>query len=1169
MRYSILAFILLLCVYTRSASGQIIYVDDDANGANDGTSWYDAYNYLQDALYTAAAGDEICVAQGIYTPDCNSADPNGSKDRTATFQLKNGVAIKGGYAGFGEFDPNARNTEVYETILSGDLNGDDEPDFNNNSENAYHVVTGSGTDGNTVLDGLMITGGNANGYDDPDDRGGGMYNSSGQPTVANCILSKNIASIDGGGMCNASSSPNLINCTLSGNVVNRGGGGMLNNNSNPMLTNCTFNENSAAESGGGLCNIYNSNAMLNNCSFMGNSANYGGGIYNLLSDPILTNCRISGNSANYYGGGICNQDISNTMLNNCSFNGNVASGNGGGMYNLHGDTTFTNCTFSGNVAGGYGGGMYNEYGDTILTNCILWGNEDQTGTDELAQIHYPTGYVRFCCIQDDDPNDSYIPFGPFYESTYTNIDDDPMFVREPNDGGDGWGVGNNDDFGDLHLQFGSPCINAGNPYFWADSNSVDIDGEPRIYDGRVDIGADEFVAVIIVTRPEAGEVWAAGSSREINWLSYDVSGTVDIRLSTDGGGNWQFIETGVTNTGSYKWLLPEMTDSNKCLVSVVPSIPDPNAVCIGNGMFTIRPYIPGPAVESNWKSLGSNFRRTGLSEDYGPEAGCVKWQFDVNGPVSASVTAGFDGRVHIPSEDGKVYTLDANGVLLWSYDANSPLLSSPTIGPDGTIYFGSESGTLYAVDANGIPRWTHPIGSPIYSSPAVSEDGNGIYVCSQAGVLHALRTDGSELWSFEMDGPAELPSATFASPAVGADGTIYIAGLYDPNLYALEPNNGSVKWSCSFAFPVEPGNPDSEMKSGLPFASPVVAADGTIYQTLLYDSNLCAIEPNDGTIKWSVNLADSASGWFDANYTVEYFEVDSWSEPALGPDGTIYVSFDDPYMRAVEPNGSIKWIVPIGNTGGFTLAVGNDGLIYAAGDDANLYVVDSNGSVLAEFQTDYWLSYPVIAADDTIIVSGINDEAVLTGDVNSTVWSIQGHGCADLNRDEFVNFIDFALLAAEWLDCTDPEYPCNYEGEEPYLLGDIDADKYVRFSDLAAMTEQWLEYVEWLKSPSEPPLYPPGQASNPEPPVGATDVSIIADLSWTAGYWSTSHDVYFGTSNPPPFIRNQTDTIYDPGTLAYETTYYWQINEAGPGGTTTGVIWSFTTPEGGPPPPPT
>jgi len=311
------------------------------------------------------------------------------------------------------------------------------------------------------------------------------------------------------------------------------------------------------------------------------------------------------------------------------------------------------------------------------------------------------------------------------------------------------------------------------------------------------------------------------------------------------------------------------------------------------------------AGASEWVSLGGNFRRTGLSENYGPEYGCVKWQFDANGPVSASVTVSFDERVHIASEDGNVYTLDANGVLLWGYDANSPLLSSPSIGPDGTIYVGSESGKLYAVDVNGSLLWTHPTGGPIYSSPAVSADGDNIYVCSQDGILYALEPNGSELWSFEMDGPAELPSATFASPAIGADGTIYISGFYDPNLYALEPNDGSVKWSCNFAFPVEPGNPNSEMKSGLPFASPVIGADGTIYQTLLYDSNLHAIEPNTGTIIWSTGLADPGSGWFEPNYAENFGNAAGWSEPALGPDGTIYVSFDDPYLRAVDPNGSI------------------------------------------------------------------------------------------------------------------------------------------------------------------------------------------------------------------------------------------------------------------------
>ena len=597
----------------------------------------------------------------------------------------------------------------------------------------------------------------------------------------------------------------------------------------------------------------------------------------------------------------------------------------------------------------------------------------------------------------------------------------------------------------------------------------------------------------------------------------------------------------------------------------------------------------GSARASEWKSLGGNFKRTGLSENLGPEIGCVKWQFDTDGPVSASVTVGFDGRVHIPCEDGKVYTLDANGVLLWSYDVNSPLLSSPTIGPDGTIYVGSESGKLYSIDVNGSLRWTHSTDGPIYSSPAVSGNGD-IYICSQNGILQALGPDGSEIWNYEIGGPAQLQGSIFASPAIGTDGTIYIAGLYDPNLYALEPNDGSVKWSCSFEFPADPCDPNSEKKSGWPFASPVVAADGTIYQTFLYDSNLCAIEPNAGTIIWSVDLADPCSGWFELYYfnlyqgqrPPPYYQciiTDSptnlrcyhisdsiWSEPVLGPDGTIYVSFDDPYLRAVDPNGSIKWVVPFGSVGGFTLAVGSNGLVYAASDDGALYVVDANGSGVAQFQTVYWLSFPVIAADNMIIVSGINDDAELTDYPNSKIWAIKGYGCEDLNRDETVNFFDFALLAADWLNCTDTGYPCNYDGNELHLLGDIDEDGYVYLTDVEAMSGRWLEDFKWLKPPSPTPS--PGQAINPIPVNGATDVDWITALSWKAGIYATSHDVYFGTSSIPPFVCNQTATIFiNPVTMAPGITYYWRIDEVNMWDKTTGVVWNFTTLEGPPPPP--
>jgi len=257
-KLSLLTFVLTFAIACPAFADKIIYVDADAAGANDGTSWAHAYNYLQDGLADANSAVkpvEIRMAVGTYRPDRNSAEPNGTGDREATFQLVNGVAVRGGYAGVGEPDPNARNIELYETMLTGDLDGDDvqvppsdlltEP---TRAENSYHVVIGSGTDETGVLDGFTITAGNANVFEDVNDSGGGMYNAYGSPTLLNCTFSSNSASNDGLG----------------------GGGGMANHYSNPTITNCTFSDNGASCWGGGG----------------------GGGMRNEYSNPILTNCRL-------------------------------------------------------------------------------------------------------------------------------------------------------------------------------------------------------------------------------------------------------------------------------------------------------------------------------------------------------------------------------------------------------------------------------------------------------------------------------------------------------------------------------------------------------------------------------------------------------------------------------------------------------------------------------------------------------------------------------------------------------------------------------------------------------------------------------------------------------------------------------------------------------------
>jgi parallel beta-helix repeat protein len=453
--------------------GQIIYVDADANGLNDGSRWADAYEYLQDALAVAVYGDEIWVARGIYKPDQGVGITLG--DRTDTLQLINGVAIKGGYAGLGEPDPNARDIELYETTLSGDLDGNDidvsdpcdlltEP---SRAENSYHVVTSSGTDATAVLDGFMVTAGNAD-ASSPVRYGGGMYNESGNPTLTNCTFSGNSARYGGGmyninssptvtnctftgnngdGMYNSNSSPTVTNCTFSGNngrgmysyrgtptVTNctftgNNGGGMHNSNSSPTVTNCSFIGNTAesgggidytfgggkvtnctfsgntAKFGGGMDNGWNSGPKVVNCIFTGNSADAGGAIFN-ISPHLLTvfNCTFIGNSANLYGGGMFNESSQPTVTN-CTFTANSAEYDGGGMYTSSSYLTVNNCTFTGNSANMDGGGMYNINNSPTVTNCTFSGNSANSSNGGGMYNHTSSPTVTNCIFWGDEPDE--------------------------------------------------------------------------------------------------------------------------------------------------------------------------------------------------------------------------------------------------------------------------------------------------------------------------------------------------------------------------------------------------------------------------------------------------------------------------------------------------------------------------------------------------------------------------------------------------------------------------------------------------------------------------------------------------------------------------------------------------------------------------------------------
>jgi len=190
----------ILLLGTNVQGDEILFVDDDAPLVGDGTGWETAYRFIQDALSDASGGgiSEIHIAQGTYKPDRDEANPGGTGNRESTFHLLNGVALMGGYAGLGAKDPDARDIELFETILSGDLLGNDEPDFVNNDENSLHVTNGSNVDVTSLLEGFTITAGNANGHPGLNDRGGGFYASPTVATIAYCKFEANFCSLLGG-----------------------------------------------------------------------------------------------------------------------------------------------------------------------------------------------------------------------------------------------------------------------------------------------------------------------------------------------------------------------------------------------------------------------------------------------------------------------------------------------------------------------------------------------------------------------------------------------------------------------------------------------------------------------------------------------------------------------------------------------------------------------------------------------------------------------------------------------------------------------------------------------------------------------------------------------------------------------------------------------------------
>ena len=286
-------------VYSHAVSaGGIAALAGGRSCVTAGTTWADAVPDLQCALLDAAAGNEVWMAPGVYRP-------TRGPDRSASFVIADGAGVYGGFAGT-ENRRDQRQPGTARPVLSGDIGADDRVDASGvitdlagiAGGNALHVVTIDSTQATTVLEGAIVTGGQASGTAQSGCAyacGGGLYVTGGAPQLRNLRLIANYASDRGGGLYAGQSNPTLIALTMQANQAAHGGAAFLQDVRSQVI-NTLIAGNHAAGDGGGLY-AANSTVRMVNVTVAANRAGGSGGGLLLGNGSSLSNALVAGNSA--------------------------------------------------------------------------------------------------------------------------------------------------------------------------------------------------------------------------------------------------------------------------------------------------------------------------------------------------------------------------------------------------------------------------------------------------------------------------------------------------------------------------------------------------------------------------------------------------------------------------------------------------------------------------------------------------------------------------------------------------------------------------------------------------------------------------------------------------------------------------------------------------------
>ncbi|MDP2384892.1 MAG: LamG-like jellyroll fold domain-containing protein [Bacteroidota bacterium] len=286
MKKTLLSIILIAFGITINA--QTTYVNINATGANNGTSWADAYTDLHSATYNTTSG-EVWVAAGTYKPSRSFTGNIPGSNTQKTFHIVNNIKVYGGFNGT-ETLLSQRNWKTNITILSGDFGA---------GSKSYNVVRFNANTNTTELDGFTTEGGSATSATAAEQLGGAIYmtgNSS--PIIRNCTFKNNIAQQHGGAIYVLGGSPEFLNCEFTGNstVLYDGGALYITGATSVNIANCLFNRNIATRNAGSMLINNITTMFVTNCTFVNNQSgmNSGKSIYYTatVGNPVLTvsNC---------------------------------------------------------------------------------------------------------------------------------------------------------------------------------------------------------------------------------------------------------------------------------------------------------------------------------------------------------------------------------------------------------------------------------------------------------------------------------------------------------------------------------------------------------------------------------------------------------------------------------------------------------------------------------------------------------------------------------------------------------------------------------------------------------------------------------------------------------------------------------------------------------------